>query len=348
MIAREILPSIIIGLILMFILPMMLDSYTLTVLTAYAMLALSLGFIWGFAGILCFGQAAFFGLGAYSYAIAAINFGTPWGPFFIAILVPALFAAAFGAVLFYGRLSDVYLAVVTLVMTLILFKFMNSSAGEAYKIGNARLGGYNGIPGFETLTLPWDSTEYMYDETLFYFAFGLLVLVYILLRVCLRRPFGRILVGMRENEQRAELMGYDIRLLKTIAFSMGAGIAGLAGCLFANWAEIVTPALFSLGQSAEIIIWVIVGGAGTLMGPIIGAAVLGFTKFLLGQQSMIDNTLVLGVILILAVLLLPRGIFPSLVQLWNWLTGKLPSASGDRRRRTNKRRNGSDNGSGNA
>jgi len=320
---RDILWPAVIGLVLMYLLPFVTDAYTLTVLTAYAMLALSLGFIWGFAGILCFGQAAFFGLGAYAFAIASINIGTPWLPFFIAILVPALFAAVFGAVLFYGRLSDVYLAVVTLVMTLILFKFMNSSAGDGYKLGTARLGGYNGIPGFETLTVPWDPSEYLYDTSLYYFAFGLLIVVYICLRLLLRQPFGRALVGIRENELRAELMGYDIRLLKTIAFSIGAGVAGLAGCLYANWAEIVTPALFSLGQSAEIIIWVIVGGAGTLMGPVIGAALLGYTKFLLGQQSVVDNTFILGVILVLAVLLLPNGIFPALASIVSRAMAKL-------------------------
>ena len=322
MLARDVIWPLIIGLVMMFVLPMITDAYTLTVLTAYAMLALSLGFIWGFAGILCFGQAAFFGLGAYAFAIASINIGTPWLPFFIAILVPALFAAVFGAVLFYGRLSDVYLAVVTLVMTLILFKFMNSSAGEAYKLGTARLGGYNGIPGFETLTLPWDPSEYLYDTSLYYFAFLLLIAVYIGLRVLLRMPFGRALVGIRENELRAELMGYDIRLLKTIAFSIGAAIAGLAGCLYANWAEIVTPALFSLGQSAEIIIWVIVGGAGTLMGPVVGAALLGYIKFLLGQQSMIDNTFILGMILVLAVLLLPNGVLPAVLSLLRRITSR--------------------------
>ena len=303
------------------------------------MLALSLGFIWGFAGILCFGQAAFFGLGAYAFAIASINIGTPWLPFFIAILVPALFATVFGAVLFYGRLSDVYLAVVTLVMTLILFKFMNSSAGDGYKLGTARLGGYNGIPGFETLTLPWDPSEYLYDTSLYYFAFILLIVVYIFLRLLLRHSYGRALIGIRENELRAELMGYDIRLLKTIAFSIGAGIAGLAGCIYANWAEIVTPALFSLGQSAEIIIWVIVGGAGTLMGPVIGAALLGYTKFLLGQQSVIDNTFVLGIILVLAVLLLPSGIFPALVSIAKKTGAKLSLGRSPRNRAVSRRRN---------
>ena len=93
---------------------------------------------------------------------------------------------------------------------------------------------------------------------------------------------------------------------------VSAGMAGLAGCLFANWAEIVTPGVFSLGQSAEVIIWTIVGGLGTLVGPIVGAIVLGYLKLLLGQQTLIDNSLVLGAILILVVLLLPSGLLPAL------------------------------------
>jgi branched-chain amino acid transport system permease protein len=88
--------------------PSILDTHTATLLCIYALLALSLGFIWGFGGILCFGQAAFFGLGGYAYALAALNFNGPWAAFFIAILVPLVFAAALGAILFYGRLTDVY------------------------------------------------------------------------------------------------------------------------------------------------------------------------------------------------------------------------------------------------
>ncbi len=337
--AQEILVTVVVALLLMAILPVFLDSYTLTVLSVYAMLGLSLGFVWGYGGILCFGQAAFFGLGAYAYAISAINFGSPWGPFFIAIVVPAIFAAVLGAMLFYGRLSDVYLAVVTLVVTLILHKFMNSTAGEVYKLGTARLGGYNGIPGFETLTFPWNPDEYILDEALFYLSFGLLIACYMLLRWVLRSPFGRVVVGIRENEQRAELMGYDARAYKTAAFALGGGMAGLSGCLFANWAEIVTPNLFSLGQSAEIIIWVIVGGAGTLVGPMLGAAVLGYLKFLLGQQSLIDNVFILGAVLVLAVLLLPRGIFPTIAAVWMRTAGRrLARRSGRSRRRSSRRR----------
>lgn len=328
----------------MFVLPLAVDSFTLTLLAIYALLALSLGFIWGYGGILCFGQAAFFGLGAYAYAISAINFGTPWAPFFISIILPALVAAMFGAMLFYGRLNDVYLAVLTLVFTLILFKFMNVTAGEEYVIGNARLGGYNGIPGFETLTLPWDPSEYIYDDNLYYFCMGLLLLVYFILRWMIHSPFGRIVIGVRENELRAELMGFDIRLIKTAVFAIGGGVAGLSGCLYANWAEIVTPNLFSLGVSAEIIIWVIVGGAGTLVGPMLGAAILAYLKVLLGQQSMIDNTLILGAVLILAVLLLPRGVFPTIAGLFKGTNNRSLAYKARGKRSRRGRRKGGRNG----
>jgi branched-chain amino acid transport system permease protein len=120
-----------------------------------------------------------------------------------------------------------------------------------------------------------------------------------------------VLIGIRENEARAELLGYNAPAYKTAIFTVTAAMAGLAGCLFANWAEIVTPTVFSLGQSAEVIIWVVAGGLGTLIGPMLGAAALGMLKLLLGTQTLIDNSLVLGVILILVVLLVPRGITPA-------------------------------------
>ena len=301
---------------LIWVMPMIIGTYTLSVLIIYGMLGLSLGLIWGFGGILCFGQAAFFGLGAYTYAIAAINIGESTVPMILAILVPALFAILLGAMMFYGRLNDVYLGVITLVVTLILFKFINSTAGPQYVIGKARLGGFNGIPGFQTLNLPGNPDAYIWGDSYFYVCAILLGLVFFLVSALLRSSFGRIAVGIRENETRMALMGYDVRARKTILFAVGAAIAGLAGALFANWGEIVTPKLFSLGQSAEIIIWCIVGGLGTRLGPILGAAGLAYLKFLLGQQATIDNTLITGLILVLFVLFLPKGIAPALARLW--------------------------------
>jgi ABC-type branched-subunit amino acid transport system permease subunit len=330
---RELVLIAAVGLIAMFALPLGFDFYTLTLLTAFAILALSLGFVWGYAGILCFGQAAFYGLGGYAFAITAINSNMPWLGFLAAIVIPALVAAVLGAMMFYGRLSDVYMAVVTLVFTLILFKYMNTTAGEGYKIGAARLGGFNGIPGFPTLTKPWNPSDTLYDDSLYYFAFLLLIILYAIVRLILRSPFGRMLVGIRENELRAELMGYDVRLLKTAAFAIGGAIAGIAGCIFANWAEIVTPTMFSLGQSSEIIIWTIVGGAGTLLGPIIGAGVLGYLKIALGENTWLNNFVILGAILVFAVLFLPRGIFPALQSGWARLRRTRPRRARRRARR---------------
>lgn len=326
---REYVWTIAVAIALLAVLPLLVDTYTLTILLIYAMLGLSLGLIWGYGGILCFGQAAFFGLGAYTYAIAAINFGESTIPMVLGILVPAAFALMLGAMMFYGRLGDVYLGVITLVVTLILFKFMNSTAGPQYVIGNARLGGFNGIPGFQTLNVPGYPDAYLWGDSLFYVVAGAMLLVYLFVTWLLKSSFGRIAVGIRENETRISLMGYDIRARKTILFAIGASIAGLAGAFFANWAEIVTPGLFSLSQSAEIIIWCIVGGLGTRFGPMIGAAGLAYLKFLLGQQSMIDNTLIMGLILVLFVLFLPKGLVPA-------IAGSFRSTV-KRRRKSNRR-----------
>lgn len=315
MIWQQTAGGFLVGLIIMALLPLFADYYTLTLLVVYGILALSLGLIWGYGGILCFGQAAFFGVGAYTFAICAINFDAAWPAFFVAIAVPAVFAAILGGLMFYGRLGDVYLAVVTLVTTLILFKFMNATAGPEWIIGTARLGGFNGIPGFPTLHLPWDAQAWLIDARLYYFCFVLLLLCLIGCRLFLFSDFGRIIIGIRENETRLQLLGYDTYGFKTMLFTIGGGIAGLAGALFANWSEIVTPGLFSLGQSAEIIIWVIIGGVGTLIGPVLGAALLSWLKFLLGQQNVIDNGLIMGVLLIVAVLRLPRGVLPAFTTL---------------------------------
>jgi branched-chain amino acid transport system permease protein len=300
------------GALVLLLLPAVIDSHTPSLLLIWALFALSLGLMWGFAGILSFGHAAYFGLGAYTYAIAAMNVGESTGPLLLAVLLPAAVAAVIGAMMFYGRLSDVYMGVITLVVTLILFKFMSATAGDAYRIGSARLGGFNGIPAFPILNVPGDPSLSIFGTPFYYVVAVVVMLCYLLCRWILGSFFGRVLVGIRENEARVELLGYSAPGYKTAIFSLSAAMAGLAGCLFANWAEIVTPGVFSLGQSAEVIVWTIVGGLGTLVGPMLGAIGLGYLKLLLGQQTLIDNSLVLGAILVLVVLLLPSGLLPTL------------------------------------
>jgi ABC-type branched-subunit amino acid transport system permease subunit len=301
--------------LLLLLLPLVTDTHTPTLLAIWALFALSLGLMWGYAGILSFGHAAYFGLGAYTYAITAMNTGESTAAFLLAILLPAFVAAVIGAMMFYGRISDVYMGVITLVFALILFKFMSATAGEAYKIGSARLGGFNGIPAFPILNVPGDTSATIFGTPLYYVVIVCLGGCYLVARWILSSAFGRVLIGIRENEARTELLGYNAPAYKTAIFAITAAMAGLAGCLFATWAEIVTPALFGLGQSVEVIIWTIAGGLGTLIGPILGAALLGMLKLLLGEQTLIDNSLVLGAILVLVVLLLPRGLVPTLM-LW--------------------------------
>jgi branched-chain amino acid transport system permease protein len=307
--------SLAVGIALLFGLPGVMDDYTLIEVTIYAVMSIlgvSLAFIWGFGGILCFGQAAFFGLGSYTYAIAVMNMGDSTLPFLLAIVVPALFAALLGYVIFYGRLSDVYMGVITLTVTLILFNLINSTAGPEWRIGSAPLGGFNGIPAIPTLNWPGQQDEVLTPKDLFYVTFSCLLLVYLGLRVLIASKIGRVIVAAKENEQRVLLLGYDARAYKLFSFTLGGAIAGLAGCLFANWGAFTSPTIFGLAQSAQIIIWVIVGGLGTLVGPIVGCVAIQWLTSQIGTQQAFNSNLVLGGILVVFVLLVPRGIVPTL------------------------------------
>lgn len=290
----------------------------LTVFAAMAVLALSLGFIWGYGGILCFGQTSFFGLGAYAYAVAAINFGDSTPAILLAILVPVIFAALLGYFMIYGGISDVYLGVITLTVSLILFNLVNSTAGDFYKIGDARLGGFNGMPGVPTFNLPGNPGYILTPEQAWMVTGIALILVYLGLRVLIASSFGRIIIAIRENETRAALLGYDPRIYKLITFMIGGAIAGFAGALYVNWGAFVSPTIFALGLSAQIIIWVIIGGRGTLIGPVIGCLLLQWMVTEIGAQQTLDANFILGAILIVFVLLVPKGIAPTLRDLVMW------------------------------
>ena len=296
-----------------------LELYTLlsvTVFLVMGLLSLSLAFIWGYGGILCFGQAAFFGLGAYTYAICAINWGDSTLAVVLAVLLPTLFSLLLGYVIFYGGVSDVYLGAITLAVSLVLFNWVNSTAGSEYHIGQALLGGFNGIPSVPTLNMPFQPDAILSPEAIFMVTAGCLALCYVLLKFTLLSRFGKTVVAIRENEQRAGLLGYNVPAHKLATFAIGAAVAGLAGCLYVNWGAFVSPGVFSISQSAQIIIWVIVGGRGTLIGPVISCILLQWMVTRLGAQQTVDVNLVLGVILAVFVLLIPGGILPTLQRLW--------------------------------
>ena len=303
-----------VGIALLIGLPSVLDDFLLLQATIYlvmSILAVSLGFIWGFGGILCFGQAAFFGLGSYVYAIAVMTLGDSTVPLLLSIVLPALFAALLGYVIFYGRLSDVYMGVITLTVTLILFNLVNSTAGPEWKVGSAPLGGFNGIPAIPPLNAPGNAEETITPRGMFNLSFIVLLLVYGGLRVLIASKIGRVIIATKENEQRVLLLGYDARAYKLFAFTLGGAIAGLAGCLFANWGAFTSPTIFGLAQSAQIIIWVIVGGLGTLVGPVVGCVAIQWLTTQIGTQQAFNSNLVLGAILVVFVLAVPKGIVPS-------------------------------------
>lgn len=309
--------------------PYQIELFTLmqiTLFAAMAVLSLSLAFIWGFGGILSFGQTAFFGLGAYSYAVAAINFQDSTQAIMLAVLIPALFAALLGYFVFYGRISDVYLGVITLTVTLILFNAVNSTSGAEYRIGRALLGGFNGMPAVPTFNMPFDPSSPMSPEQSWWTTAGALLAVYLGLRLLLASPFGRVIVAVRENEVRASLLGYDPRLIKLLTFIVGGAVAGLAGALYVNWGAFVSPTIFSLSLSAEIIIWITVGGLGTLFGPIVGCILIEYIIASIGSQQILNSNLVLGAVLLVFVLLLPKGIVPTLRDLIPRLLARLSPA----------------------
>ena len=142
-----------------------------------------------------------------------------------------------------------------------------------------------------------------------------MILVYVGLRLILTTGFGQVLLGLRENRRRVELLGYDSRRYRLGAFVLAGAVAGLAGVLFAVWGNFVGPSLFGLDRAVQVIVWVIVGGRMTLVGPILGTALVVTLTTWLGTQGMGQVTLALGAVLTLFVLLFKKGLLPALSEL---------------------------------
>jgi len=298
-------------------LPAVLSIYNvvqLTVFLIFCLLAVSLDLAWGLAGLLSFGQAAFFGIGGYAYAIVTAN-GAMTLPALIAGMAGAALAAGIvGYVAFYGQVSTMFFAVMTLTVTLILLQVMGSTAGPSYHIGAAVLGGYNGmtsIPGL-ALEVPLLAPIPLGPTGFFWTVGGLLIGTVVAGRMLMVTHFGRVLASIRDNEHRTELLGYDVRWRKLAIFSASGGVAGLAGVLFASWGSFINPEVFSLSQSAQVVIWVLVGGRGSLYGAVIGALLVQAMTQYLGSIGTAYTTLALGGLLVAFVLLLREGLLPAL------------------------------------
>lgn len=295
--------------------PFMLDTFEILQLSTYSCLALAvvgLAFVWGILGILSLGHAAFFGIGAYAYAILSLAQWNSLLAVAAAIGAPSALAICLGYFLFYGRVGDVYLSVITLCVSLILFSFMNSTADVSYTLLGVPLGGFNGISAAPPLAWPGSADDFLTPETTFSLCFLVLAIVYFALQLFRGLRLGRVMAGIRENERRCELLGYDPRSLKLLGFVIGAAVAGLAGALFTANTGYVGPTVFDLGQASQFILWTIAGGVGTLSGAIVASFLLQFLASFIGTSQLFNTSLVFGAVIIFFVYALPNGIVPSL------------------------------------
>jgi branched-chain amino acid transport system permease protein len=304
--------------------PTFLDAFSTTNFTfflVWVFMALGLSLIWGYSGILSFGQTAFFGLAGYTYGVISLNLGDAglwtWFALAMALLLPALFAAVLGYFMFYGGVRDVFIGIVTLSVTLVFETFMAQTAGPEWTIGQARLNGFNGMSNMPPLTLPWGEDKFYFEgPSFFYLVLAMVVLVYLGLRILVNSRVGNVLVAIRENPDRAEMLGYNVRLYQLSVFVIGSVLAGMSGVFYTLWGYYITPSAMGLTAAAMPIIWVAAGGRKDL------TAVLLATVFLtwLSQQLAVKGNqyalIWMGVILLVVVVFAPEGLF---VTLWRRL-----------------------------
>lgn len=267
----------------------------------FGLAALGLDLIWGYTGQLSLGHAAFFGLGAYAFGlILAKTDGPALGLLAVAagILLPAFLAFVMGRVLFYGNVVGAYFAIVTLLVSLIL---------EQTAISAIHLtGGINGLFGMKPLTLGPFEIHGLFQS--YYFIVACCVLAYVLCRILVVSPFGRAMDGVRTNERRVASLGYSTALIRTVVFTIGGAIAGLAGVLYVPLEAFVYPTQLGVAFSTSIIVWLAIGGRRSLVGAFIGAFIISYGQSTLADRYQEYWVLATGVFLVIIVLIQPRGI----------------------------------------
>ncbi len=297
--------------------PLFLDGWNLGLLSQlmiYGIFALSLAFIWGQGGLLCFGQSLFFGLGAYAMALTTKDMipgipPTTLTGLGLAVILPALVAGLLGLALFKGRgLYGAYFGIVTLSAAVI---------AERLAINWSYIGGFNGLLDIPPLRVGWGSwqTE-LYDPLPFFFVVLVAALgIFLLLLRLERSAFGTVLRGIRDNETRATFLGFETAEYKAAAFAVSGAVAGLAGALFAVQFAFVSPAILGFALATEVLIWVALGGKSVLLAAFIGALAVKSVENVLSDTLGQYWLLVLGLLFVLAVVLMPRGLLAPLLRL---------------------------------
>jgi urea transport system permease protein len=293
--------------------PLLGGAYLVSQLTLYVIygtLAMSLALVWGRAGLLCFGQAMFFGIGAYVMAIvtkgmAGEALASTWLGLVLAIGAAGLFAALLGYFLFWGRgLSGPYLAIVTLAIALILERLLNNWYA---------LGGYNGLLDVPPLAFAslGVGEDYWDPQPQFHLILAIAAVLYLGLEALLRSPFGIVLTAIKTDPVRVEFLGYRVMGLRVLVFVIGAGIAGLAGALFAAVEGFVSPTLIGFLLSTEVLIWTALGGREILLAAFLGAIAVRWIESSLAELFGDGWILVLGLVFMGSVVLLPKGLIAT-------------------------------------
>ena len=327
----QILLTIAVGLVLLLIVPALISDFRQNVLGklfTFAIIAIGLDLLWGYGGMLSLGQGVFFGLGAYSMAmymkLIASEGRLPdfmvwsglhempwfWEPFQhawfaipLALIGPGVLAFALGYMVFRSRVKGVYFAIITQALALIMSTLFIGQ--QPYT------GGTNGITNFTELF----GRRLLADETqhLLYSVTVVAMLVCYLIAVGITRSrFGRLLVALRDDEDRVRFTGYNVAAVKATIFAIACAMAGLAGALFVPQVGIISPANMAIVPSIEMVIWVAVGGRGTLWGAMVGAVAVGLARNWLSESFPDFWLFFLGGLFIGSVVLFPTGIAGTL------------------------------------
>lgn len=294
----------------------------LTSMMIFAVFAMSLDLLVGMTGLVSLGHAAFFGVAGYALALLSPEYAAAniWVVLPEALGIAAAAALVIGAVCI--RTAGVYFIMVTLAFGQMLFYFFFNSTFA---------GGSDGMFVYVKPAVAIGGTVLLdldHKQTLFYVAFAAMIAVYLLLRMILRAPFGHVILGIRANETRVRALGYNTTLYKLVSFVIAGTIAGLAGFLFATQYGFVNPSLIGWHTSGEVLMMVILGGMGTLFGPILGAFAFELLRY--GFEALTEHWLLLmGGVIIAVVLLLPKGLAGLLLALTGARSHIDPSLSDD-------------------
>ena len=225
-----------------------------------------------------------------------------------------LVALAFGYFVFYGRVSDWIVPILTLVLALVLETFFAQTAGYQWRIGRALLGGYNGMTNIPSLNVAGIELN-GFTFPIYFVVIAAVVITFLAMRRLVNSHFGHVLVAIREDPERTELLGYDVRLYRLIVFVIAAGLAALSGVLYVSWGNYITPSAMGLLAETMPVLWVAIGGRGSLAAVVLSTFLLEALKDWLAVYSGEFALVVVGFLLLLGMMFAPQGLVVAIAQL---------------------------------